>query len=258
MKNSIINTFGDIKLFYDVPAGIALRDAQKEHKVLYMPQVADARINGKLPWDEWVTTPSIKATGRTRQGNAVVVYAHIPNWLANPENMKITRRQYLIKYKTRIPGDDVEQRLIRAIARSTHPTRIPQDELQRLVDANEQIDAQGSRLVWVVDYDDKLRKFDDMVVKKSDLGSIPIIQALEHPETIAFLGGQERAELYLKAHAKAYSTEKIGIYWYLDDLDHDSPSARLLCLNEDPQVALFGDGNLESGTFAGTRRASIV
>ncbi len=209
----------EIKTFYHAQVEQALENCQEKHTALYMPEVADKRIQGVEPWDEWRTTPSIKATGKTKQGNAVVVYAHVPNWLANPANIRAAKEQGLVNYAA----------------------RLPQDEFQRL------LDAEDKQRVWVVDHE---------VLRKAPSGRIPLTQALEHPQTIPFLGGQERAERYLPKHAKAYDTETIGVR-HTDDLTDESPLARLLFLGNNSSLGLLGNDSLDgSGLFAGVRNAS--
>ncbi len=198
----------------------ALQNCQDEgFRVAYMPDVVDARIAGTAPWNQGFNTFSIKATGRTKQGNAVVVYAHMPNWLANPANIRTAKAQELIH----------------------GASHFPQEEFQRL------LDAEDKQKVWVVDHE---------VLRKSKSGKIPLTQALEHPQTIPFLGGQERAERYLPKHAKAYDTETIGV-WHSDDLNDDSPLVRLLCLGVNNFIGLYGGSFFgDEGQFAGVRHAS--
>ncbi len=208
----------EIKTFYHNSVEKALEDCQGEHKVLFMPEVAEARINGAAQWDKGYTTPSIRATGRTKQGNAVVIYAHIPNFLSSPTNIREAKLRGLIN----------------------HAARIPQEEFQRLVDAEDK------QTVWVVDHK-KLRK--------STSGEVSLKDALNHPQTIPFLGGQARAEQYLAAHAKAYGTKAIGV-WHFDDLDEDSPLGRLLYLGNNAYDGFDGINLDDGGRFAGVRNAS--
>src|SRR3989344_4771696 len=68
----------------------ALRDCYKEKcKPVYMPQLVDARINSpkESPVWKWHTTPSVRVTGKTKKGNPVVVYAHVPNYFSKPANI---------------------------------------------------------------------------------------------------------------------------------------------------------------------------
>jgi len=178
-----------LKEFRNDDLATALENCQSEgYKAMFMPELADARIEGKAAWDKWYSTPSVRATGKTNQGNAVVVYAHIPNYFSNPENIK-----------------NALSSLVNGAG------RMPQEEFQKLVDAED------GKKVFVVDYDK---------LKNSKSERIPLSEAMEHPQTIPFLGGQDRTEKYLAKFKEAYNTNQIGI-WHSDDLK-ESPMGRLL------------------------------
>ncbi len=87
---------------------------------------------------------------------------------------------------------------------------VPQQEFQRLVDL-----ADGKN-VFKVDYD---------VLKSSSSGVISVEDALKHPQTIPFIGGEDRANAYLSKHKEVFGN-KIGV-WHSDDLDV-VPRGRLL------------------------------
>ncbi|HLC72583.1 MAG TPA: hypothetical protein VJH37_03300 [Candidatus Nanoarchaeia archaeon] len=222
---TMTTTAQETKIFYHSQVEQALQNCQAAgYSPLFMPQLAEARMNGTVPWNEWRSAPSIKATGRTQQGNPVVVYAHIPNWLANPANIRLTKQQGLIN----------------------GAGRLPREEFLQLVDQDGKVE-QGERVVWVVDYD---------VLRKAPSGRIPVAQALEHPQTIPFLGGQARAEHYLSAHTRVYNTSTIGV-WHTDDLNDNSPLARLLYLSYLGDFGLSGDDGLGgSGQFVVVRNTS--
>ncbi|MBS3141661.1 hypothetical protein J4405_05980, partial [Candidatus Woesearchaeota archaeon] len=65
---------------YNPDFAVALETAQKARRVLFMPEIADAKINDDSLWREWYSSVSLRATGRTKQGTPVVVYAHVPNF----------------------------------------------------------------------------------------------------------------------------------------------------------------------------------
>ncbi|MBS3149366.1 hypothetical protein J4455_01565 [Candidatus Woesearchaeota archaeon] len=199
-KRIITNLEG--KEFYNNSVPEALKSLQKEgYTPVYMPQLADARIEAdgdSRVWQTWFTTPSIRATGRTKQGNPVVVYAHTNNYLSTPEN--------------------IEQAISEGLVNNAG--RIPQGEFQRLVDLEGLTDESGNKLVFLVDYD----KF-----RNSPSGLINVSDALEHPQVIPFLGGEERAQRYLEKHKTVFGP-RIGV-WYTDDL-RDEPLARLLYLGD--------------------------
>src|SRR3989344_559320 len=92
----------EAKPFYSNRADAALQECQEEHEALFMPQLADARVLNQnkqsLVWSNWYTAISTKATGRTKQGSPVVVYAHIPNYFSNPKNIRAATEQGLVNY----------------------------------------------------------------------------------------------------------------------------------------------------------------
>jgi len=209
-----------LKEFRNDDLATALENCQSEgYKAMFMPELADARVKGKAAWDKWYSTPSVRATGKTNQGNAVVVYAHIPNYFSNPENIKSALSSLV-----------------------NGAGRMPQEEFQKLVDAED------GKKVFVVDYDK---------LKNSKSERIPLSEAIEHPQTIPFLGGQERAEEYLAKFKEAYNTNQIGI-WHCDDLNENSLMGRLLFVGND-DYNLNGDGNLSNiGRFLGVRRERVA
>ena len=208
------------KPFYSSRADVALRECQVEHEALFMPQLADARVldqnKQSLLWNDWYTTTSIRATGTTKQGSPVVVYAHVPNYFSNPENIRAAIEQGLLFYAG----------------------RMPLEEFQRLLDLKD------DKNVFVIDHD-KLKSSTSNVVSTKD--------ALKHPQTIPFLGGEERAEQYIKAHEKIFGN-RIGI-WHSDDLK-DVPLGRLLYVGDGDYGGLDGSSLGSSARFVGVRRGS--
>ena len=211
----------DTKIFQANNLDDGLRECQSEgYRVLFMPELADARMeaegNSEL-WQNWFSTPSLRATGKTNAGSPVVVYAHVDNYFSNPDNIETARKD-----------------LVRGAG------RLPQEEFQRLIDLAEQ----GNQGVILVPYE-KLRK--------SPSGVIPVDDALEHPQTIAFLGGQERAEKYLEKHKEVYGN-RIGV-WHTNDLKGDQPLGRLLFVGSDCSSGLDDSNDLyDDACFVGVRR----
>jgi hypothetical protein len=208
----------EIKKFYDVLLSYALKKCmEKGCEPMFMPELVDARIQGKAKWDEWYSTPSVRATGKTKQGNAVVIYAHISNYFSNLENLD------------------------RALTEEGHAKRMPQEEFQKL------LDAEDNKRVFVIDYNK---------IKNSKIEHI----CLEHPVTIPFFGGRERAEKYLEEYRKVYTAKRRKIqpeYKMLqleemrlvcaDDLKNE-PMGRLLFLDyedSDNDYALTFVGDLD-------------
>ena len=173
---------------YNPDFAVALETAQKARRVLFMPEIADAKINDDSLWREWYSSVSLRATGRTKQGTPVVVYAHVPNFYSNPENIRQAKVQGLVN------GAGI----------------LPKEEFQRLLS----LEGQG---VFVVDY---------KALKNSQSDVIPVERALEHPQVIPFLGGLERAERYLAKH-KEIVGNTIGVC-HNDDLQEQPVARPLL------------------------------
>ncbi len=178
------------------------------YQPLFMPELAMARADADKDsrlWQTWFLAPSVKVTGKSRQGNTVVVYAHVPTSLSDPTNVRT-----MIDKKALVNG--------------TGP--MLQEEFYDL------LDQEGNR-VFVVDYN-KLRR--------SVSGDINVDDALSHPQTIPFLGGKQNAQAYLAKHKEVYG-KNIGV-WHRDDLD-DRPVGRVLYLGSDYYDGLGGDDVLD-------------
>ena len=160
---------------------------------VYMPQLVDARISApkeSLVWS-WCTTPSVRVTGKTKQGNPVVVYAHVPNYFSKPHNI----------------AKAVSEGLLNGAG------RMPKREFHKLLDLD------NKESVFVVDYNAQ---------RNAPSGAIDVAQALQHPDVIPFLGGQARAEQYLQKYRQIYNTDTIYV-WHSDDLAGE-PRGRVLFL----------------------------
>ena len=205
------------KEFYNEDIDKALEDCQKEgFRAMSMPELIDARINGKANWDKLYFTPSIIATGKTNEGKAVAVIAHVPNYFSNPANIRKAKKEGLIN----------------------GAGRMPQEEFQKLVDAKD------GKNVFVINYNE---------LKNSKLDRISITEALEHPEVIPFLGGKERAEKYLAKFKEAYNKNSIGV-WHEEDLSEKGPVGRLLFAGDLDYYGLLGINYLYyNGRFLGVR-----
>ncbi|RJQ17106.1 hypothetical protein C4573_03560 [Candidatus Woesearchaeota archaeon] len=166
------------KLFYHSTTEGALRNIQSvQYRPLFMPEIIDARIaaDDTSPlWMNGLTAMSVSVTGKTKGGKAVVVYAHVPHYFSNPENVANTVKAGLTNGAG--PYDAVDFRRL--------------------------LDLQDDKTVFVVDYS---------TLKTSVSGTIEVSEALKHPQVIPFLGGKERAEAYLEKHAKVVG-DKIGIF----------------------------------------------
>lgn len=189
-------------------------------KPVYMPQLVDARINApkESPVWRWHTTPSVRVTGRSKQGNAVVVYGHIPHYFSKPNNV----------------AKAVSDGLVNGAGRMS-----PKDFYKLL-------DLEDKENVFVGDHSRH---------RTAPSGVIDFAQALEHPQVIPFLGGQTRAEQYLQKHQQVYNTTKISV-WHCDDLA-DEPRGRVLFLGDNHGDVLGANGRLNLiGRFLGVRRGA--
>ncbi|MDP2749968.1 MAG: hypothetical protein Q8O89_04000 [Nanoarchaeota archaeon] len=209
------------KLFYAENVDEALVNCQTAgYNAIFMPQIIDNRIDvpkDSLFFANWLTALSVRATGKTKQNNAVVVYAHVPNYFSNSDNIATAKKQGLLK------GAGI----------------MPQDEFQRLLDLEDNVN------VFVVDYN---------TLKSSSSGVILVKNALSHPQTIPFIGGRERAEKYLEKYVQVYG-KKIGI-WYSGELN-DKPVGRLLYVGYYDGDGRNGSSDLGYyGRFVGVRNAS--
>ena len=189
------------------------------YKAQFMPGIIDERMNTSdytAPiWSDWHTSLSLRATGKSKQGNAVVVYAHVPHELSTPEGMQAARKAGLVN----------------------GAGKLSKNEFYRL------LDLEDKENVFVVDYN---------ALKNSESDVIPVSKALAHPQTIPFLGGSERAEAYLEKHKEAFG-KNIGI-WHSDDLGNE-PVGRVLFVgghNDDGNLNCGNSLNYDA-RFVGVR-----
>lgn len=202
-----------VKRFYsNTNTGVAdvfEQAANEGYQVLFMPELALARTGSNELFQKWYVTPSLRATGQTRASSKVVVYAHVPNFYSNPTNVRDAIK---------------EKRLVNGAG------PIPQEEFDRLVSLD------GNGRVFIVPYEK---------LKESSSGVISVDSALEHPQTIPFLGLNEKdAKAYLAKHKEVFG-ERIGV-WHSDDFDKKTPRGRVLCLG-DYDVGLDGDYDFGGG-----------
>ncbi len=198
----------------------------KNYHPLFMSELADRRISAlgeDRAWNHWYATPSIRATGRTKQGTPVVLYVHKDSYLSNPSKIKETKDK-----KNIINGAGI----------------LPQEEFYRLLDLDGKKE-NGVQTVFCIDND---------TLSHSISGIISIDQALHHPQTIPFLGGEERAQRYFEHHQEIYG-DKVAVL-HCNDIC-DQPVARLLFLNR-PCGGLNSLNNLiNAGRFFCVRAPEI-
>ena len=195
VQNTImIPGFLECEKFYAHTLEGALESCLKEnYSPAFMPQLVDARIaagEDNPIWNDWYASGSVMITGTTKGGSEVVVFAHIPNYLNNPENIGHAKGKGL----------------------RNGAGFVPEPEFQRLLG----LEGAG---VFVVDYD---------ILKNSSSGISSIAAAVNHPMIAPFLGGMERVEPYLRMHRQVYG-DNIGV-WHADDLASDGPLGRVLWL----------------------------
>ncbi len=182
---------------------------------VFTPELIDARLYAKVGdyvLNNWFTTPSLIATGRgissnvsKKGGSPFVVVAHVPNYFSDAGNIRANRLQGLIKNGAGV---------------------LPQSEFQRLLDLKD------DQHVFVVDYE---------TWTNASNGLIKVSKALSHPQVIPFLGGEDRAKLYLKKHQEVYG-DNIGV-WHVDDLDVQ-PRGRLSFVGNDCGNGLDGSNHV--------------
>lgn len=217
------------KLVYNLHQYVALAKLmEKGYTPLFMPTLVDSLLNS--PSDSPLRqfehlTPSVRATGKTSAGTPVVVYAHIPHYLSDPENIKTEINRGLVKYAA----------------------RMPQEKFQHLVDLDETKDWAGNRLVWVVDYNPK---------NALTLEMVSVQQAIEHPETTPFFGAEKRAQDYIDHIVRKDENLKPNPSYliemgYSDDLS-EQPVGRLLYRS---YLGFSGNWHMgRGGSFVGVRQ----
>lgn len=215
----------EFESFYADNIPTVLNDCQNAgYAPLFMPKIIERRIKNdgdSAIWKEWYVTPSIVATGQTQKGSKVVVYAHIPNYLSKPENIRTVLDAGL----------------------SSGAGEIPQEEFLKLVGFAEQ----GKEGVFIVPYEKLMASLSER---------IPVDSALEHPQTLPFLGVDETtAKKYLEKHKEVYGDE-IGI-WHTDDFVEGKALGRMLCLG-DYDDGFVGYSSLSNvARFFGARVKSV-
>ncbi len=149
----------------------------EDYEAAFMPLIVDARIVGlgdSRIWQKFYTTQSIEVIGKTKQGNRVAVYAHIPHYFSNPDKVKE-------------PLSSLDK---------TGIGRMPAEEFLKLLELDD------GENVFVVDYD-KLEN------AKSE--EISFEEALTHPRIVPFFGGKKRTEAYVKRHFELFEASKMRV-----------------------------------------------
>ncbi len=162
----------------------------------FMPQLARIRIGAdedSALWNYWCDSNSLCATGITNRGSRVAVYVHRPHYFSDPETIERTIQRDWEHFMM------MPQGVVRDI---DFAGTVPEEELQKLVDSDGELDKQGNRVVWVVDYD-KIREFPNFC-------GLCIEEVLEHPITIPYFGDRGIATEYLSKHRDVFGN-RIGV-----------------------------------------------
>ncbi len=183
--------------------------AKAGYEALYIPELALTRVGaeqGSKVLTKWYLTPSLRVTGTTKQGSRISLYVHMPTDFNRLENIRNVVE---------------EGKLVNGAG------FISQEEFNRLESLN------GNERVFLVPY---------KTLKGSSSGVISVDDALDHPQTIPFLGGVDKAKAYLAKH-KQVCGSIIGI-WHSDDFNKKDPLGRVLYLGF--SNGLDGNGNLDN------------
>lgn len=228
------------KEFYANTVAQALTDCQVEHDAQFMPEFLDTRIfsdKDARVWQTWFLTPSIRATIRTMRGTPIVAYAHISNHFSNPQNI----------------AQAVQEGLINGAG------KLPKDERQRI------LDLEGNNKVHVVDHatlmlwpsdvygiDEPTKEH--MKEYHGKIAGVDMI-AINHPQTVPFIGEESRARQYLVKHKDVFGPV-IGI-WHSDDLQTDDVAVARPLYAGSCNDGLGGCNRLNyGGRFLGVRRGA--
>jgi hypothetical protein len=221
-----------------------------------MPDLADMRIETPLNSKIWegtlpgYNTGSICVCGDVclteNRENQKVIYIHAPHIFLNPDKLI---EGYNKAISENVPG---------------RGCMLWPYEFDPLLKQDGRTDEQGNRLVWVVDA--KVLRRWPIRNESTELGLYGIDKptethnrryggkidgkdmiALNHPMTIPFFGGEERARHYLKRHKEKFG-DTINIwdcrYWWYNDFWVNIPLVTFLQLRDD-----ICNGGSPSGYF---------
>ena len=193
------------------------------NRALFLPEIAQARIAGDLPWNNYYGSRSLRVTGTSKGGSKVVLYVHTDHPLATSEGVRRAKRQGLVD----------------------GAARFSQTVFLQLLERDGEKADDGTYCVKAVPHGR---------LTESPSGIISIDDALDHPQTVPFLGSEDLAKQYFAALRRAYNTDKIGI-WHSNDLHKDGPLARPLFVGCNYYYGLFGgnDSVFNGGRVVGVR-----
>jgi hypothetical protein len=108
------NFDGKAAVFYNEKIAPALDDCQNGgYRALFIPELVDARLESLKESEIWklpYSSQSLRAAGTTRQGNNVVIYAHVENYFSKPENIRRNLHIY-VNGPQPIPTEEFERLL---------------------------------------------------------------------------------------------------------------------------------------------------
>ncbi|MFH1364996.1 MAG: hypothetical protein ABIH28_00210 [archaeon] len=228
LKNTITLTkLTQAKVFCDTSNEFAFYNSLKEcgeegFKPTFVPEVVDLmlRVNDDSQmWhynNNWVG-PSVKIRGKSKQGNDVVVYAHVPTFFSNVGNFQDKQRHELY--------------------RSFSDRETPQSEFEKI------LELEDNENVFVHDYFEKRKE-------KNKFG---FDEALEKTRLVSLLGGKERAGAFLKRtreHFKEIEINDSDTYLQCNDRNPRYGNTRLIDISP---VKISSWNDFGFARFIGTR-----
>lgn len=228
------------KYFYRDDVTDALRACRRGHyQPEFAPELIERRTNADKKdslWQNWWTTLSLKATGRTSAGTPIILYAHVPHYFCQPKNITKAIDEGLIN------GAGI----------------LPEGELSRLESGKA-----GGR-VFVLDYASAIKwpsgyyGLEDPTEEHVKLYGGKMdgkeMLAINHPLLAPLMGNKKKVAPYLEKLAQVYGKDKVYIGNFNDWGERDV--GRLLVLGYGHGLNLFGNGDLNDGArFLGVRRS---
>ena len=234
------------KAFYHSNMPTALRAAQSyagvEGSVYSLPELANLRVQGRLPFDKWFTANTEELVGKSRGGSELVAVAHGGAFLTrDPARIEVA-------YKTG---------LINGAA------KIDNAEFQALVDCGQHFDGSDAKLYRLSELQSGRTNWSDLpydaiiLADKIDLAKLPssvqeIAQLKDNPLVHMRLLGPQRAAEYLDAAEAAYKVSKIGNWHPFANVDAEKTQGRVVFLGNYDGNGLGGDYGLYNlGRFVG-------
>ena len=230
------------KAFYDSNTPTALRAAQNyagvEGSVYSLPELANLRVQGRLPFDNWFTANTEEFVGKSKGGSELFGVAHGGAFLTrDPARIEATYKAGLINGAAKI--DDAE--------------------FQALVDDGKHLDGSDAklyRLSEITNWGDV--PYDGIILAdKADFANLAsgrqeITQLMDNPLVHMRLLGPERAAKYLYAAGVAYDKKNLGNWHPFASADAGQAQGRVVFLGGNSLNGLNGGSVLSDiGRFVG-------